>query len=76
MNIKNAATSVAAKRIPDMKVTCLYANNEIQVAELQICLSGPDWYVLQNQPFYRELVEFVKDRQTQGNEEHLACRQA
>lgn len=69
MNKKNAATSVAAKKIPDMKVTFLYADNEIQVAELQICLSSHDWYILQNQSFYQELIEFVQDRQTQGSVE-------
>lgn len=41
----------------------LYADNEMYLKELRICVSAHDWYLLKEQPCFLELIEFVHSLQ-------------
>ena len=43
-----------------------YANNVKYCQELRICLSVHDWSKFVNQPFFRELIEYLDRIQIQG----------
>lgn len=51
----------------------LYADNEMFLKELRICVPVHDWYLLEKQPCYQELVEYVHNLQTQENKDNLVC---
>ena len=46
---------------PGFLETTLYADNEIYVKELRICVSAHDWYLLKKEPFFRALVRYGKN---------------
>lgn len=41
-----------------------YADNEICMKEIRICVSASDWHLLKDQSCYRELVEFIRSLHT------------
>ncbi len=41
--------------------TTSYANNEMCWKEIRICVSARDWYLLQREPFFQELVQYGRD---------------
>lgn len=49
----------------------LYADNEICLKELRICVSSHDWYLLKSQPCFQELMRFVHSLQTQESKGSL-----
>lgn len=53
----------------------LYADNEMYLKELRICVSAHDWYLLKEQPCFLELIEFVHSLQTPESKVNLACQQ-
>lgn len=42
----------------------LYADNEMCLKELRICVSVHDWYLLKEQSCYQELIEFIRSLHT------------
>lgn len=49
----------------------LYADNEIYLKELRICVSYHDWCLLKSQPCFLELMRFVHSLQTQESKGSL-----
>lgn len=48
------------------EISAGYANNVKYCQELRICLSVHDWNKFVNQPFFRELIEYLDRIQIQG----------
>lgn len=48
------------------EISAGYANNVKYCQELRICLSVHDWSKFVNQPFFRELIEYLDRIQIQG----------
>lgn len=53
------------------EISAGYANNVKYCQELRICLSVRDWNKFVNQPFFRELIEYLDRIQIQGNISNL-----
>ncbi|UWH93793.1 MAG: hypothetical protein [Bacteriophage sp.] len=53
------------------EISAGYANNVKYCQELRICLSVHDWSKFVNQPFFRELIEYLDRIQIQGNIDSL-----
>lgn len=45
----------------------MYAGENIYLVQLELsaCLSCDDWYTLQNQPFYAQLIQYLDDLEIQ-----------
>lgn len=52
---------------PGFRKTILYADNEMYLTEICICVSARDWCLLQKEPFFQDLVRYGKElnKQTQ-----------
>ncbi|MCM1192926.1 MAG: hypothetical protein NC123_15540 [Butyrivibrio sp.] len=43
-----------------IQIISYYANSEMYLKELCICVSARDWYLLEKEPFFQELVRYVE----------------
>lgn len=50
----------------EFQISAGYADNVKYCQELRICLSVHDWSKFVNQPFFRELIEYLDRIQIQG----------
>lgn len=55
----------------EFQISAGYADNVKYCQELRICLSVHDWSKFVNQPFFRELIEYLDRIQIQGNIDSL-----
>ena len=55
----------------EFQVSAGYANNVKYCQELRICLSPRDWSKFEKQPFFQDLVEFLRNEGIQGNIDSL-----
>lgn len=58
-----------------VRVTDMYADNQLWCQEISICLSTYEWHEFSNQEFYPEVVEFLCKKGIQVNIENLGGRQ-
>lgn len=47
--------------------TVLYADNETYFQELRIVLCTAEWSLLEKQPFFLELIEYLNNREIPGS---------
>lgn len=49
-------------KVGSMEITSWYADNKVYCKELMLCLSVNDWNELEGEPFYQELMKFLKNK--------------
>lgn len=66
-NNKELQRLISFPQIGTFEIHPWYADNKKYCQELRLCLSLPDWYEFENQPFFRELIQYLHNKEIQGN---------
>lgn len=53
--------------VGSLEILPWYADNTIYCQELRLALSPHDWYELENQPFFHDLIQYLRKKGIQEN---------